>query len=447
MGRIKKIFSKAEPKVKEAAQEQEIPKAEAVEEPIEEILLEDLGVWVKKRELEILGKDSLEPELTNYIGQLKESGMRVDQQLNVWLTNLDLSKLRYTTVGEINLLFSDAQTIVKLINTQQAITLGNVSRFNLILKEKVRKLMEKMGSGAINEELSELLGCHDIRAGEEAFSPNPLWKDLVELNNLRESFGQKVNSSNWQRISMLRRLHSLLLEAKQNVGKLQERIKTNQYHLKLTSESLAEKEGELALLRKESGFNELEEREEALKEISPQFEQAKQKVILFFSPLKPYLQQCRGLNPDNSMIEDYLSNYVNAFYEDEMLMIITILRKLRMSLEEGKVSIEERDRNLLLDRVEQGNSGELRELHREFCKLRKSMLEKEQHVNRALSMKFEDVKYRLDHFQAEAKKLNAIISELEQEITKNSDAEQKAKEKFKSLAKEYFGKSVELKIS
>lgn len=443
---------------RKAVEEENYPAPAIKPKSIEQLSLNGLPAWMKEQGTEILCQHELEKSMQDYLIQLREVGIELNQQVDRWLRGMDFSKLRYTTVGEVNTFFSEVQTLAKLLTTKKPLTSENIPRYNLAVKERVKRLQQKLGRSAFGEELAEFIhsspglgeNSNSVAFSEnpvaESFSPSPLWRELEGLNHLREQFEQKLSSPAWQKLQLLHRFSAHLQESQQNLEQLQNRLHTNQHHLYLTQESLDEKKQELSQLKDEEGYAELEEKEEALKLISPSFEQAKQKVLLFFSPLLPALQQYQKLYPDDLAAEDYLGNYLTAFYEDNDLAIIAILRRMRMAWEEGRLSVEENQHTLLSERIEQANSGELRRLHQEFSKLRQQQLEAEQSTNRALSMKYEDLHYRKEHFQQEAEKLRNAITEIQGQIDVLQSSRQKSKEKFEQLVKEQFGREVELRL-
>jgi hypothetical protein len=302
--------------------------------------------------------------------------------------------------------------------------------------------MEKMEAQSLGEELVSLWGLNtDV---DNPSQNNPLWLELNKISLLKDEFEHKRDSSKWQAWSWLQRLNSMLLESNQRVQQLKLRFKTNQQHLLQAQESLEEKQREFSILRHEEGFEELEDREEQKDVLSPQMEQAKQTVLVFFSPLKPYLHQLQEFDQDNGILDDYLTSYLTAFYEDDDLNIIPIIRKLRLYMEDQRVKIDPNDLSLILDRVEQANSGKLRELHKEYTQVKGKYAEAEKTVNRALSMRYEDVKYRVDHFEAEVKKLKKQVKEIEEQTKLEEVSQKKAKDKFESLIRNHLEKEVEV---
>lgn len=445
-GFLKKFFTKGETPVDKAPEEKVSEEKEVQKNsiPQEEIPLGRTEEWLKSQEQQFLTHANLEEDLADYIKNIRECAKRINLQIDKWIDGLDLSQLHYTTVGEVNLLFSDAQTVVKLIHTKQALNLENISRFNLAVQERVLKLTEKIENSSFGEELTSLLS---LQVGEEkSYQQNSLWVDLQHLNNLREEFALKFQASSWQKLGMLQRLLNHLNLSEKSLHQLHSRLRITQQHLQQALESRDDKERDLSVLKHEPDFEELQDREDKLDLLSPQLEQAKQKVLVFFSPLQPYLQQLIKADPDNSVLEDYLSSYLTAFYEDEELIILPIIRKLRLCMEDQRVKIEPEDLALVLDRVEQANSGKLRELHAEYVRVRRQYQEAEQSTNRALSMKYEDTKYRLNHFEEEISRLKKQIKELEEQIKNTQESQRKAKEKFEMFSKEYFGKEIEIVV-
>ena len=115
--------------------------------------LDALANWLKEKEAQFLSKHNLQQEFNDYVLQIKKIAWRVNNRVNQWIDNIDLSKLKITSVGELNSLFSDAQTLVKLLNTPKEITLKNVSLFNKMLQEKTILVEERIENSALREEL------------------------------------------------------------------------------------------------------------------------------------------------------------------------------------------------------------------------------------------------------------------------------------------------------
>ncbi|MBI4981371.1 hypothetical protein HZC30_07515 [Candidatus Woesearchaeota archaeon] len=437
MGRIKKIFSKKE----------EEPEVEEPPKPvIEEISLDQLPQWIKQREAETLSSTHLESELGNYLTQLKDYRWRLDNKLTRWQEEVDFSKLQYTSVGEINSLFSQAQGIVKLLNTKHPLNLTNISRFNRALKERTSLLLEKIEKGTFSEELLEALDASD-NALSNGSASNPLWKEMIELNVLRDGFEQKFNDTGWNKIALLQRINSVLIDSAEELTQLGERININQQRIQDTKLSLKEKEHELAAFKEDKDYKFMEDRDKQLEQVTPALEDAKQKLLVFFSPLVPYLEKFSQSEPDNSLLQDYAQSFVQAFYEDDELMIMSVVRRLWMAINEGKFIVDDKDIALLRERVEQTNLGVLRKLHQDYCELRRKYLQIEQVVpNRSLQMKLDDLNYRLEHYQDELKRLNNVVAEIRKEIEDRKSLQLKAKERFRQVVGESWGKEVELRL-
>ncbi len=442
MGRIKKIFSKKEDEHKV----EESPKP-----VVEEISLNQLPQWIRQREAETLSSTHLESELSNYLTQLKDYNWKLDTKLTKWQEEIDFSKLQYTSVGEINSLFSEAQAVVKLLNTKHPLSLTNISRFNRALKERTSLLLERIEKGTFSEELLAVL---DTVSGNptsngSASNPtsNPLWKEMIELNMLRDGFEQKFNETGWNKIALLQRINSILIDSAGELTQLGERININQQRIQDTKLNLKEKEQELAAFKEDKDYKFMEARDKQLAQVTPALDDAKQKLLIFFSPLVPYLEKFSQSEPDNSLLQDYARSFVQAFYEDDDLMIMSVVRRLWMAVNEEKFVVDEKDMVLLRERVEQTNQGVLRKLHQDYCELRRKYLQIEQFVpNRSLQMKLDDLNYRLEHYQEELKRLNNIVAEIRKEIEERKALQLKAKERFRQVVGESWGKEVVLRL-
>jgi hypothetical protein len=231
-----------------------------------------------------------------------------------------------------------------------------------------------------------------------------------------------------------------------NITQLAQRINTHKEHLHRTLVTIAEKERELSSLKSDPSFEIIEERESTLRELSPEMESCRQKATLFFSPLIPIFEQFLKKYPDNSLVEDYVDNYLGAFYEDADLVIMSTIRKIWILADEDKLYLDEKYHSILRERADQTNSGELRELHKQYTRLKSALSQIEHSGDKALMMKVDDLYYRLDHFRSEQKKLIESISGLEKETSYYSELSFSARLKFESVTKEIFGEEIKVAL-
>lgn len=420
--------------------------------------LDRLSNWLKEKEAQFLSKHNLQQELNDYVLQIKKIARRVNGRINQWIDNIDLSKLKITSVGEINSLFSDAQTLAKLLNTQKEITLRNVSLFNKLLQEKTFLVEQRIENSALREELVHISRQEQRKLSENAsyyadctnnyadYTETPLWKDLQEINVLREEFEYKIKNNAWDKMLHLRQNYVSLLKSLKSIEELTLRVNTNKEHLKNVLFSLAEKEKEFSLLKTRPEFVSVEERESTIQDISPEMDALRQRVALFFSPLKPIFESYLKVVPDNSLVYDYIRNYPAAFCEDEDLAVMSIIRKLWIAVDENKLELDDKDRAVLAERAEQTNSGELRELHKQYYYLKRKLEEMEHSGDRALIMKLDDLNYRLEHFRGEEKRLRFVIKQLEEEVSSNRAAIQSYSRNIVQQAKDNFGEEIKVEI-
>jgi hypothetical protein len=435
-----------------------------IPEPVQDgFNLEALANWIKEKETLFLAAHNYEQDLNEYVLQIRKLAWRLNHRANHWVDNLDLSKLKIISVGEINSLFSDIQTLGKLLITKKEITLKNVSIFNHLLRDKVLQIQQRIEDSAIKEELVTLsqqdinlenptentssnLPTPESNVIYHDYTETPLWKELQQIDTLRQQFEIKVKNQEWEKIHKLRESYLLISKYKRSLEELNLRLKTNKEHLSSVVYSLSEKNKELSVLKTKPEFSSVEEREVDLQNLTPEMEALKTQLALFFSPLKPIFQLYHKLYPDNPILPDYIQNYLAAFQEDEDLTIMSIIRKIRIAVDEHQMKVSDSDRAILIERAEKTNSGELREMHKQYCKLKQKLEEMSHSGDRAMIMKLDDLYYRLEHFRSEEKRLRFVIKQILEEIETNKQSLFAESNELIIFAKENFNDDLKIRL-
>ena len=146
------------------------------------------------------------------------------------------------------------------------------------------------------------------------------------------------------------------------------------------------------------------------------------------------------------MIKDYLNSSTVTFYEDEGLVILSLLRNIKQAIEEGKI-------NLLLQQKEDivsliGEKEQLQALQLKYKKITEEI--KSLHlapiITKDISLKMDEAKYRLEHFSKQEEKLKSEILEMEEEVKDSQALLQREIDLFQSLVKIALDKEIEIKL-
>ena len=281
---------------------------------------------------------------------------------------------------------------------------------------------------------------------EKGLAINPLLKELLSLINQKEDFEKKVLRSGYTKMENLQRKSLMIEETKDKLFGLQEEMNNKISRLKTIEETKEEKESELLSLNKDPQFSKIIKTEERKKILQKKIEELDDLIFLFFTKIKPALRQFSDLNPGNKLIKDYLNNSTVTFYEDEGLVIFSLLKNLKQAIEEGKVSLLLQQKDDILALIVEKD--QLQSLQLKYKKITEEI--KSLHlapiITKDISLKMDEAKYRLEHFSKQEEKIKTEMLEAEDEMKDLQALMNREIDLFQNLVKLALDKDIEIKL-
>jgi len=199
-------------------------------------------------------------------------------------------------------------------------------------------------------------------------------------------------------------------------------------------------------LNKDPQFSKIIKTEERKKILQKKIEELDDLIFLFFTKIKPALRQFSDLNPGNKLIKDYLNNSTVTFYEDEGLVIFSLLKNLKQAIEEGKVSLLLQQKDDILALIVEKD--QLQSLQLKYKKITEEI--KSLHlapiITKDISLKMDEAKYRLEHFSKQEEKIKTEMLEAEDEMKDLQALMNREIDLFQNLVKLALDKDIEIKL-
>ncbi len=408
---------------------------------IETVHVNDLHDWVELRVEEIVSKNKLDEKLINYTNKLKDKRWLLECKIEDWEKKINSLGLAYKT-GEINTIFAETIKFLDLLTFPEKLQIEKVITLNEKIETELNKIQEAIEKSTFAHNYSFIL-----TKDEKGLAINPLLKEFIELNHARKIFQDEIIKSGYQRMTSLRIKSSQLEEYRERIKKLNENLEVKSERLNSTKNKQEEKENELQKIKKESNYTTIEEINSKQKELATQLEENDDKVYLFFSKIKPVLKEYSKIHPENKLVHNYFENTMNIFYQDDKLVIINVLEELKSALMIGKIEFEPEQKNTIFKLIEKADSGYLKELQNNHFELSKKQEELRLKIeNKDSSQKFEEIKYRLDHYNELVGKLSEEMKDVEEELNDNNIVKKREIEFFVNLVKVVLDKDIEIKF-
>jgi len=378
----------------------------------EHINFEDLTLWLDKRSEELVEKEGLHDYLADYINFLKDKRWLLQQQAE-----------EGKNVPED--LRPECEEILRILTFKENPSLKETILLNSGLEVKLEKVLPNQDIGIIN----------------------PLLKLFSEINNAKIRFTDKVNKSGYPRIANLNKRLSSLQTYKYRVDKCEEELRSKRRRLYLTEEKKKEKNNHLNSLRGDpAGFLTLETREKN-EAIVREVDETEASVLHFFSEIKPLLQKYGNILNANGLLSSYIDDPLQAFRDDEGLVIKHSLQHLRAVLNSGKFSWSVEENISLLEKLDIMEEKELEQMQMRLLTMKRQLeYALEPSVDKDRLLEIDDAEYRLQHFIEQIDKLEDEISLLEEKIDNLKDEWSKELQLFQNLVNIGFGIELEVKI-
>lgn len=421
------------------------------EDKLKKIPLEELNSWIDSCTQEVISEFKLNDQLTNYVNSLKDKHWLLEYKLDEWqekVNTLGISMRARHNLGEAMSILLDTKSLLGLLVFPEQISLDDALRLNSSsLDPKIKKLIQKVETSSFAPNVSMIfapnnhpddLEEHDL-SGNQDTPVNPLYKELVEIDNLKKNFETKINESGYHNILILKERLAMLQDYVSKLKELNSELDSKQERLTLAKESRMDKEEQLSHLGA-AGYPSSENKKKEKEDVLKQIKEEEREIIILFSMLRPLLQEYKKLESrmefENKVVNSYLDNPVNAFLDDGTLSIKYIIQHIRSLLKTRSFSLSSLESDSLLRQLEPINANSLEEMRFRYLQLRENLNISETPVwnNDSLAHR-EDAEYRLDHFSKQVDKLEEEISLCTRKITDIEKTRDNEKELFEGLAR------------
>jgi len=402
--------------------------------------INDLQDWVRIRTEEIVYEHKINETLTNYVNGLKDKRWVLEVKIDEWEKKISNLGLSYKTEN-ISTIFRSTRKFLELISFPDKLTVNHIFEQNSEFEGHLEELQKAIEKSSFSYNYSFILSKE-----EKGLAINPLLKELLSLINLKEEFEKKVLRSGYTKMENLQRKSLVIEETKEKLQGLQEEMNNKNSRLKTIEETKEDKEEELLSLNKDPQFSKIIKTEERKKILQKKIEELDDLIFLFFTKIKPALRQFAELNPGNKLIKDYLNSSTVTFYEDEGLVILSLLRNIKQAIEEGKINLLLQQKDDIVSLI--GEKEQLQALQLKYKKITEEI--KSLHlapiITKDISLKMDEAKYRLEHFSKQEEKLKSEILEMEEEVKDSQALLQREIDLFQSLVKIALDKEIEIKL-
>ncbi|HIH13327.1 TPA: hypothetical protein HA242_06410 [Candidatus Woesearchaeota archaeon] len=207
---------------------------------IEEVPLAQLVDWIGAHAQEIIVRDTLVEELELYKKQLGEKCAGFRSQLQEWEPLIPMEQK-----SEVLTLFNDARKMMDLLRLVEKSSLAEAIHFHVVIEPKMERFIQKIMDSSLGSHYSFLLT--DVEKTKDA-TLNPLLQMVLELNDLRDTFEQKVTRSGFRAFDSMTQRALQLKDTAALVEKLSKDKSYKQDRLQLAHLKRGEKEQELEKL-------------------------------------------------------------------------------------------------------------------------------------------------------------------------------------------------------
>ncbi len=415
----------------------EVETAEANDSAIH---INDLEDWTTEQEQDLITNHQLKENLLNYINKLKDKRWMLECKLDDWEKKIHALGLDYRS-QDVSVIFNETRKFLNILQFENYEDFDNIQEINKKVQESIDPLQKKINESSFSYNYSFILSRE-----EKSQAMNPLLKELLEINNLNSDFSEVIIKSGFTKVSTIKENAKGLDDLQEKIRKYQSDLRVKQEKLDIVKEKANQKQEELDLLRDNpnnlKGVVDKNKREE----VAVKKEELADQVIIFFSKIKPALELYANNNPNEKLVEDYLSNPTEALFNDEGLAIISILRNIKNQVIEGKLNLITQQNDTLMEFVGLANSGKLEELREEYQYLNNQLTEEFTPSDKDFMLRLEEARYRLEHFSKQVEKIQEEVEVIDEEINNLLAVRSRNIELFKNLVRLAFGKEIDIRV-
>ncbi len=410
---------------------------------LEIIHLHDLEEWLGVRFQDIIADQRIDKEMVSYLATIKDKRWVIECLLDQWERKI-VSLPEPQQREEIHQLFSETRILLDKTTFKKDVKIKELMVINENLSAKIEMLLEKVGESSFANDFEFILSDEEK---EMKTTINPLLKELVELDGIRERFEQKIIQSGLRTMDALEQRRQQIILYQEKIDKLLHSIIEKKERLVVAEAKVKEKTEQLHKFKIDHSYDRLSSNQERQSIAIEKMNFHSEEMVCLFTQLKPALEEHIQSDPDNLLVKSYLVNPVKAFSGDENLRINAVLSKLKVMLSEGQLKIPLKDAEKLHNAFVKADLKSLQHLKERYLKIKEEMeCARLSGIDRDLLSHIEEIKYRLDHFTKQSQMLKKEISVLDENLANYKEQRSKDKELFQSLVKIGLQKELEIKF-
>jgi hypothetical protein len=410
---------------------------------LERVHLYDLKDWLHMRSQEIIDGHKLDHEGVLYRKKIKDKRWLIECKIDDWekrVHNLKNDQER----ENVHRFFSASRRAMEHITFQEKTDLEKILQINRVLARDIELILEKIGASFFSQNFHFMLPEDERKLN---ITINPLLKELLELDALREEFENKIVQTGLRTIKALHEKRVQLESIHNKVKNLHTKSTEKRERLKFTEKRKSDKEKDLTVLRNDNTYAEIGQAKEKEKRVKNRVQEQHEILTSIFSKLNLALKQYQNNQPSNKVVNSYLNDPIKAFEEDEGLSIIHVLQHLKALLQSGKIFLEPDQINSSLEILKKYDTHFFEQLQSKSLNIQKERISSSslQIEDKGFFEKLEEADYRHDHFSKQVNKLRQECLRLDNEFHRAEEISQRDKELFQKMVKVGLGRELVIK--
>ncbi len=396
----------------------------------------DLHEWLLTQRKELLATTKLGDESLLYLNTMKDRCWMLECALDKWEEKV-MRLGNDPRLKEIKMLFKQTRNALELLHLSKELSVEGIVLLNRQLEVSFQELLAAIQKSSFAENYSFIL------EGTEQTTLNPLLQKVLEMDELRKGFTDKIVQSGLRKLAILEEKAALMEEYTDRLKHLQKDLALKKERLQIAEARKQQKEAEFGVFQEGphySSWKQLEYRRQQLRE---QQEAQEVSVASFFAQIKPALQKFSSNTP---LLREYAEDPLKAWYVDDGMTITNTLLQVKNALRAGSLSLPAEQASFIINRLENPPLNlvqvkrDLQSLNKELITLHNSM----RHTD--FMMKMGEAQYRLDHFVQQAAKMKSEVDAIETEMNEKESLRTRELDFVHNMVRSTLGKEIEVKV-
>ena len=185
--------------------------AEEDESELEYIHINDLSDWVKIKIDDLVHNNQLDDWLINYVNKLKDKRWLLECKIDDWEKKIITLGLDYDT-KDISTIFNHSRKFLDFLTFKESPNFKSVMKLNYKLSDHLEKLQKLVEASSFAYNYTFVLNKE-----EKDLAINPLLKELIGIEQLKESFDSKIINCGYSKMDNLLDKANLIEETQERI--------------------------------------------------------------------------------------------------------------------------------------------------------------------------------------------------------------------------------------